>query len=463
MAIEREKGVRVVTVGELLDEGLTIPPYQRPYSWEPVTALQLFDDIRNAFKAESAAPNGLPDAGQAQEPSYVLGAVILHRDNEDVQTHVVDGQQRLLTLTMLLDLLDEASELPTEVLPIEHEDQTAPVVRVRTELARRVKHMGEPIQALADFIRNNCEIIRVETDDADEAFRVFDSQNYRGKPLLPHDLLKAYHLREMSGESDAMREALVEVWQNVPDAELDRLFSTYLWRIKRWTRGLSAPTFAARHIDSFKGLTPKSASTPAARYHLAAQTAVPMLAAWAEHPDETDRMVNRTRFQIDAPVVAGRPFFEMVTFMLGELRRLRHEGFDELYEDEGREKAWGNFASTDDDFRELPSRARYRYVSELYLASLLYYTNRFGDADIRESRHRLFTWANHLRTRHQRLQLATVNKYARSLEDSQSAFVLLRSAETATELRRLRLEVRGRDDNPKHEQDLLRLLDRLAR
>ena len=50
MAIDREKGVSVVTVGDLLNEDLTIPPYQRPYSWEPATALQLFDDIREAFK-----------------------------------------------------------------------------------------------------------------------------------------------------------------------------------------------------------------------------------------------------------------------------------------------------------------------------------------------------------------------------------------------------------------------------
>ncbi|MDF9278424.1 DUF262 domain-containing protein [Arthrobacter sp. EH-1B-1] len=458
MAIDREKGVRVVTVGKLLDEGLFIPSYQRPYSWEPVTALQLFDDIREAFEPGKA----LPDAGQAQEPSYVLGAVILHRDNEDVQTHVVDGQQRLLTLTMLLDLLHEASEGRTEVLPIEHEDPAAPVVRVRAALARRVRYMEESPGAFAGFIRDNCEIIRVETDDPDEAFRVFDSQNYRGKPLLPHDLLKAYHLREMSGESDSMREALVEGWQNVPDAELDRLFSTYLWRIKRWTRGLSAPTFSTRHIDSFKGLTPKSASTPAARYHLAAHTAVPMLAAWVEHSDEADRMAKRTRFQIDAPVVAGRSFFEMVTFMLAELRRLRDEGFDEQDGDEGKEKPWSQFASTDDDFRELPSRARYRYVSELYLAALLYYTNRFGDVENREAKSRLFTWAYTLRTSYQRLQLVTVNNYASSLDDSRSAFVLLRSAETATELRRLHVEVKGRDDTPKHEQDLMRLLDRLA-
>ncbi|MGG7655113.1 DUF262 domain-containing protein [Kocuria rosea] len=455
MAIDREKGVRVVTVGELLDEDLTIPSYQRPYSWAPATALQLFDDIRNAYRPEKA----LADTGQAQGPSYVLGAVILHWDNEDDQTHVVDGQQRLLTLTMLLDLLDEASQPHTEVPPIEDEDPAAPVVRVRTELARRVKHMEESAKAIADFIRGNCQIIRVETDDPDEAFRVFDSQNYRGKPLLPHDLLKAYHLREMGGESDAMREALVEAWQNVPDAELDRLFSTYLWRIKRWTRGLSAPAFATRHIDAFKGLTPRLAITPAARYHVAAQTAVPLLAAWAEQNDDADRMASRTRFQIDAPVVAGRSFFEMVTFMLAELRRLRGEAFDDQYE--GEEKAWSNFASTDDDFRELPSRARYRYVSELYLAALLYYTNRFGDVEIHEARHRLFTWAYSLRTQYQRVQLVAVNNHAKSLKDNRSAFVLLRSAETATELRRLHVEVQGRDD-PKHEQDLLRLLNGLA-
>ena len=39
------------------------------------------------------------------------------------------------------------------------------------------------------------------TDDVDEAFRVFDSQNYRGKALAPHDLLKAHHLREMREET----------------------------------------------------------------------------------------------------------------------------------------------------------------------------------------------------------------------------------------------------------------------
>lgn len=69
--------------------------------------------------------------------------------------------------------------------------------------------------------------MRIVTDDIDEAFRVFDSQNYRGKPLAPHDLLKAHHLREMHDESAAMKVAVVEAWEAVNDEDLDRLFSTF--------------------------------------------------------------------------------------------------------------------------------------------------------------------------------------------------------------------------------------------
>lgn len=104
-----------------------------------------------------------------------------------------------------------------------------------------------------------------------------------------------------------MQSAIVEGWEAVPDAELDRLFSTYLWRIQRWSRGLPAPPFAARHIDVFKGLTVKNADTPSARYHLAAQAAVPMLSAWKLPARSADaaRDAGRSRFQLDAPALAG--------------------------------------------------------------------------------------------------------------------------------------------------------------
>ena len=127
-----------------------------------------------------------------------------------------------------------------------------------------------------------------------------------------------------------MQSAIVEGWEAVPDSELDRLFSAYLWRIQRWSRGLSAPAFEVRHVDAFKGLTAKNARTPSARYHLAAQAAVPMLSAWnSVESDDAVRNAGRSRFQLDSPVLAGRSFFEMVTFMLAELKTLRAEGYKE--------------------------------------------------------------------------------------------------------------------------------------
>lgn len=445
MAIDRDQGVRRATVVELLGEDLSIPPYQRPYSWEPATALQLLDDIRGAFQDES----------DRSVSSYVLGAVILHRDNDEQTLNVVDGQQRLLTLTMLLDILDAAeSGGDFGANARDGEDPAAPVVVVRERLASRVKLMDDDPGQLAAFVREQCEMIRVETDDADEAFRVFDSQNYRGKALLPHDLLKAYHLREMQDESDSMKAALVETWESVDDTELDRLFSAYLWRIRQWSRGLSAPPFAIRNVGVFKGLTAKMSDTPSARYHLAAQAAVPLLTSWASLTKSDERSAARSRFQLDAPVQAGRSFFEMVTFMLAELKHLRREGYVE--------DGWDAYASTDEDFKEESSKSQFRYVSELYLAALLYYTNKFGDSELPEAKRLLIRWAYSLRTRLRRVQMVSINNHARDLGDGKSAFVLLRNADAPSDLRRLSANVAGREQEPDHMKDLLAFLNGLG-
>nr|WP_296777430.1 DUF262 domain-containing protein [Rhodococcus sp. (in: high G+C Gram-positive bacteria)] len=447
MAIDRDQGVRRTSVKEILEEPLVIPSYQRPYSWEPSVAVQLLDDIRTAFRPHDARDLMAGDGG-----AYVLGAIILHRDEEEQTTNVVDGQQRLLTLMILLDILDKAapgSDTAKDVTA--QESSMAPVVRVRRRLTSRVRMMDDDPAQLADFIRNNCEMIRVETDDADEAFRVFDSQNYRGKALLPHDLLKAFHLREMYGESESMKVALVETWESAADVDLDRLFSTYLWRIRQWSRGLSAPPFAANHVGAFKGTTVRSAQTPSSRYHLAAQAAVPLLAAWGSPADGIDRGVSRSRFQLEAPVQAGRSFFEMVTFMMAELESLRSDG----YSDPG----WDLYASTDDDLIEIRSKSSYRFVSEMYLASLLYYTNKFGEAELPEAKRALMRWAYSLRTELLRVQMVSVDNRAKEYG---SAFVVLRNADTPADLNQLSTRPVGRVQDPDHMKALTAFLNGLG-
>ncbi|MBO1022868.1 DUF262 domain-containing protein [Methylobacterium sp. SD274] len=446
MAI-REEGVSVVCVGDLIDDKLRIPPYQRPYRWEPSTALQLINDISDAFEDK-----------ERSQITYVLGAVILHQNTgDDSPLNVVDGQQRLLTLKMILDILDGADGARYTKIT------RNPVAMVWNVLSHRVGTWPHDRKKdIRKYIAVKCQLVRVVTNDVDEAFRVFDSQNYRGKPLAPHDLLKAHHLREMRKrkESEPMMAAVVENWEAVSDRDLDRLFSTFLYRIFRWTRGEAAPAFTARDIGMFKGIAAADINAPSARYHLAAQAAVPLLTAWTSGmPQADERNVGRTRFQLDAPVPAGRGFFEMVSFMLGELADLRRGAFN----------GWEEFASYNPSvrpedreiFTEKPSRNRYRYVSELYVAALLYFTNKFGDEDLDAARQRLFAWAFTPRVGFLRVQFKTVDKLAQEV-DGPSAFSLLRNATSGREVHELPASSKQYNDKLDHEANLSRVLKTLG-
>lgn len=308
MAINGENGVSAVTVDELLKQGLRIPNYQRPYSWDVSTALQLVDDISEALR----------DTERKDIP-YVLGAIILHDDG--VYLNVVDGQQRLLTLRMILAALD----------PINHQIS-------------------------------------------------------------------------MSGNSDT---PVSLVW-----IELQRRLSQL--EDKRSHRSFS----------------------PNLRYHLAAQAAMPLLSAWSVSSTHDARNAGRSRFQLDAPIIAGRSFFEMVTFMLDELKILEQEVID---------RGFKNFG---------PSQSRYRYVYELFIAALLCYTNKFGDEDVDEVRNRLFAWAYALRVELLRVQFVSADNRARGKNDAnKSPFVLLRNAMTGSVVRKLPITSKPYSDN--HEKELV--------
>jgi uncharacterized protein with ParB-like and HNH nuclease domain len=73
-----------------------VPDYQRPYAWGTEQTDELFNDLLSAM--QDARANG----GMAQ---YFLGSVVLIKNDRDPQAWVVDGQQRLTTLTMLFAAL----------------------------------------------------------------------------------------------------------------------------------------------------------------------------------------------------------------------------------------------------------------------------------------------------------------------------------------------------------------------
>ena len=74
-----------------------IPLYQRPYAWTTEQVDELLDDLLNALDRDPNSP-------------YFLGSIVLIKEEGESTSAVVDGQQRLTTLSMLFCVLRELAQ-----------------------------------------------------------------------------------------------------------------------------------------------------------------------------------------------------------------------------------------------------------------------------------------------------------------------------------------------------------------
>ena len=86
----------VTFLHELEYSMLRIPDYQRPYVWTEKETRQLWDDV---IVSKVGA-----------KPEYRIGTIILHNNTEDNTLDIIDGQQRLTTLSLLMHYLREDDE-----------------------------------------------------------------------------------------------------------------------------------------------------------------------------------------------------------------------------------------------------------------------------------------------------------------------------------------------------------------
>lgn len=313
---------------------LVIPVYQRPYKWAARNAIQLLDDII--------------DAKNDNKEVYRVGTLILHegKDSDGKPVfNIVDGQQRTITFSLLLYALYEQEKnnnskgisfLSQQVFDNQSSRHNIPnnlnafrrrVCRKTDDSAADAEHSRE-MERLRDFIENQCELIVVITDDESEAFQFFDSQNARGKALYPHDLLKAYHLREMTDVDNDKTERIVNDWERIPQSELAVFFGDYLYRLKEWMSGNRAARLDEHNIYKFKGIT-RMARTPYAQFYKAALSYANLVNSSAMPFVAGSREVNA--FQLNTPIIAGKPFFDYTQHYYGILKDIRdnskYEGF----------------------------------------------------------------------------------------------------------------------------------------
>ena len=307
---------------------LAIPDYQRPYKWTARNAIQLLDDII--------------EARNENKEVYRVGTLILHKEEGKDEYNIVDGQQRTITFSLLLYALYENTDGKCEIKFLEQEVFDNPYTRhnipnnLNAFRRRTQKNMEgdentdfkRDMKRLRDFIEKQCELIVVITDDRSEAFQFFDSQNARGKALYPHDLLKAYHLREMADIDDTKTELIVKEWEKLPQHELAAFFGDYLYRIKEWINGNWAYKLNEHNIYKFKGVT-KAARTPYAQFYKSAFSYADFVNSSAMPFVSGTREVNA--FQLNTPIIAGKPFFDYTKHYYNILKDIQdnsqYEGF----------------------------------------------------------------------------------------------------------------------------------------
>ena len=93
---------------ELMSGGFifNIPDYQRPYSWTENEALTLWDDLVEFSQTADGSENR----------SYFVGSIVLVKNSESPEAEVIDGQQRLSTLSIILSaLLGYSSNLRNDI------------------------------------------------------------------------------------------------------------------------------------------------------------------------------------------------------------------------------------------------------------------------------------------------------------------------------------------------------------
>ena len=236
-----------------------IPDYQRPYAWTTEQAGELFDDLISAM--QDARVSGATS-------QYFLGSIVLIKNDREPKSSVVDGQQRLSTLTMLFAVLREA--MPHETMPHAADDITdflykkgkvslgekneyrltareedtdffraniqepggiAQLVtstdkledsRLRyrenaTLLLAKAKALP-PVDLIAlwQFLANDCSLVVISTPDLEAAYRIFSVLNNRGLDLAPIDIIKAQVLgliRATAG--DVKSRAYAKEWSRI--------------------------------------------------------------------------------------------------------------------------------------------------------------------------------------------------------------------------------------------------------
>ena len=234
------------------DFDFIIPPYQRPYAWTEKESEELFDALYTFWQ------------GSGKDEQYFLGSIVLSKKENAPRSEVIDGQQRLATLTILFSVLASEFQPGTrnrddiayyinepgvgltatshprlsisdmdnkffkkyiqdmnlddlvQLNPANQDTEAkGNIIRNAALLRRKVRDnltSADQIRDFVVFLVTRCFLVAVSTSTQETAFRVFSVLNSRGMDLLPTDILKSELIGAIASTDE--QGDYTEIWEN---------------------------------------------------------------------------------------------------------------------------------------------------------------------------------------------------------------------------------------------------------
>lgn len=390
---------------KLLEKQLKIPNYQRSYEWDKSNVYILIEDIIKNYK---------------KNVEVNLGTIILYQ--KDDKYEIVDGQQRIITLSLLLKSFESNLNikiLDEKILCVFNTEKR--IINNYNSIKTFIGNLEEQGEINKDkfykYLISNISFYLLVTTSQDEAFQLFDGRNSKYKDLSPVDLLKAYHLGELPIKiSKEEKIRILKVWnRNMTESfKIDEsiskneyLYKHVLFNIYNWSINKDIRPFTKDDIYLYKGF--KSFQTYEYVKYYKSNTS--------------------KKYLINKPFSAGKDFFDMTAKFI--------EDYDKIIK-ECNLKLLTNVS--DDNYRY-----HFKYINYLYYNSLFVFYNKFGygisNFHNEVIKDYIFKWSVTHRVKNKMVNIQTINNYV--LKGNNNFFFECNNALSPGELFKLEIEECG--------------------
>lgn len=276
-----------ITLAEMLDgKKFTIDDFQREYKWEQKHISQLIEDLYTAFFNNYKVGHSREDVETYNV--YYMGPVVL--SSKDAKLSIIDGQQRLTSMTLLLMYLNNLQgemegkepvetliysekfgnksynmQIPERInclnalfstgtyeLDEEADDESVQNLIDRYEDVKELfpeELKGNLLPFFISWLKEKLTFVKIVTYSEENAYTIFETMNDRGLNLTPTDMLKGYLLSKIKNLKKKTevnndwkkRIANLHEWSQVEDLDF----------FKAWLRAKYADTIRPGRQGSF--------------------------------------------------------------------------------------------------------------------------------------------------------------------------------------------------------------------